>query len=374
MGCALKCPKCGREYELGARVWRCECASPLQVLCDPFQFKPAAGVRGMWRYRASLPLVEGAEPVTLGEGGTPVVRLDVSGVRLHLKLEYLNPTGSFKDRGSSLTLTNLKASGVTEVVEDSSGNAGASISAYSAAAGVRCRVYTPASAPQGKKLQVRLYGANLIEVPGDRGEAARRALGELAGAFYASHLWSPFFPEANATIAYEFYEEVGVPDAVVAPVGSGGLILGIHLGFRRLSENGYADAAPRLYGVQSAANPVLYEALYGRRYEKAELEVVAEGVMVREPPRLEEVVESIRGSGGGVVVVGKEEVAEGLRFLAKRGLLVEPTSATVIPAVVRLKEEGLVDRGESILAPLTGSGLKALDKVESLLREAVGKP
>jgi len=94
-------------------------------------------------------------------------------------------------------------------------------------------------------------------------------------------------------------------------------------------------------------------------------------VMVREPPRLEEVVESIRGSGGGVVVVGKEEVAEGLRFLAKRGLLVEPTSATVIPAVVRLVEEGLVDRGESVLAPLTGSGLKALDRVESLLREAV---
>lgn len=348
-------------------MWRCECGAPLQVSCDSFEFRPAQGLRSMWRYRASLPLVEGAEPVTLGEGGTPMLEVGMFGLRVFLKLEFLNPTGSFKDRGSSLMVTNLKASGVAELVEDSSGNAGASVSAYSSAAGINCRIYTPATAPRGKKLQIRLYGARLVEVEGGRGEATRRALGELGNAFYASHLWSPFFPEAMATIAYEFYEEHGVPDVVVAPVGSGGLFLGIYMGFKRLREYGYSSSTPRMFAVQSASNPVLYEALYGRPYANVEAEPVADGIMVPDPPRLGEIVESIRESGGGLVVVDKRGVVEGLKALAKRGILVEPTSATVVPAIRQLAEEGLVDRGETVLAPLTGSGLKALEKIERLL-------
>lgn len=367
MECRYKCTRCGREYSLAAPVWRCECGSTLSVECSGFEFEPLAGVRGMWRYRRSLPLLPGAEPVTLGEGGTPLVRARLFGLRVLLKLEYLNPTGSFKDRGSSLAVTNLRAAGVGEVVLDSSGNAGASMSAYAAAAGLKCRVYVPAGAPRGKVAQIRAYGAEVVEVEGGRGEATRRALAELGGAFYASHLWSPFFPEASATIAYEVFEELGTPDAAVVPVGSGGLLIGVFEGFRRLRDHGYAPEVPRVYAVQSAANAPLYAAVYGRQPGFRESEVLADGLAVPEPPRLGEAAECVRSSRGGVVVVSNEGIAQGIRTLARMGLLVEPTSATVVPALHELVERGELSQGDEVLAPLTGFGLKALDKLARVL-------
>ncbi|MEZ0346361.1 MAG: pyridoxal-phosphate dependent enzyme [Infirmifilum sp.] len=358
----LKCPACGREYPLSKLVWRCECGSPLRV-DFPFVFEPLPRVRGMWRYRKSLPLAEAAQPVTLGEGGTATVKAEVFGLKVFFKLEFLNPTGSFKDRGSSLTVSNLKAIGATEIAVDSSGNAGASIAAYSSLAGIKCRVYTPASAPQGKKAQIRIYGAELIEVEGSRGDVTRRALSELRGAFYASHLWSPFFPEANATIAYEFFEDYGVPDAVIAPVGSGGLLLGLAWGFERLFKHGFSNLMPRVYAVQSASNPTLHEALYGRPFGRIEDEVLADGIAVQNPPRLGEIVEVLKKFKGGLSIVNNKDIIWGLKTLAKMGLFVEPTSATIIPALRSLVESGDLASGESVLAPLTGFGFKAFEKI-----------
>lgn len=366
---SLRCPSCNREYNPRELRWSCECGSPLRIE-KTFTFEPLESVRGIWRYKKSLPLLEGAEPVTLGEGGTPYVKTRLFGIDVYFKLDFLNPTGSFKDRGSSLALTNLKAAGVREIVIDSSGNAGASLSAYASHAGIKCRVYVPSKASEGKKTQIRIYGADLVEVEGSRGEVTRRALGNLGSAYYASHLWSPFFPEANTTIAYEFFEEYGTPDAVVAPVGSGGLLLGIGWGFERLYKHGFSDKLPRMYAVQSAANTPVYEALYGRRPDFSEEEILAEGIAVPNPPRLSEVVELVKRSRGGVYVVRNSDIIQGLKLLASMGLFVEPTSASVVPALREMVETGEVSPGESVLAPLTGSGLKALDKIAQVLRQA----
>ncbi|MGB9786241.1 MAG: pyridoxal-phosphate dependent enzyme [Infirmifilum uzonense] len=363
----LKCPSCGREYPLNEPIWSCVCGSPL-LIEGHFSFKPLEGVKGMWRYKLSLPLPEGVEPVSLGEGGTPVVKTRINGVNVHFKLEFMNPTGSFKDRGSSLAISNLKAWGVREIVIDSSGNAGASLSAYASAAGIKCRVYTPARAPIGKKTQIKAYGAELVEVEGGREEATRRALRELGKGYYASHLWSPFFPEANTTIAYEFFEEYGAPDAVIAPVGSGGIILGLAWGFQRLYAQGLLDSLPRLYGVQAASNTPVYEAFHGRPPEFREDEVLADGVAVKSPPRLREIVESIKLSRGDVLLVRNDEIVVGVKSLAKLGLFVEPTSATVYPALKRLIETGKLSGGDSVLVPLTGSGLKAIEKISRILQ------
>jgi len=358
---SLVCPSCGRRYGPSLGRWRCDCGSPLNIEKEvegPVRLEGS----GVWRYRPLLPLL--GEPVSLGEGGTPLIERELLGVRALLKLEYLNPTGSFKDRGAAVMVSNLRAMGAGSVVIDSSGNAGVAVAAYCAAAGVRCRVYVPASAPRAKKLQILLHGAELVEVGGPRSEVARRALEAVEGGeVYASHMWSPLFIEGLKTIAYECSEQAGAPDAVVVPVGSGGLLLGLAWGFEEAARLGLADGVPRVIAVQAAGYTPLYDAIHGPYGARPPEEPLADGIAIPNPPRLPQLVEAVRGTGGDVVVVGEAEVLEALKQLARMGLLVEPTSATVLAALWRAVEERLVDAGERVLLPLTGSGLKALDKV-----------
>ena len=239
----LRCGSCGTAAP-GPTDWRCgACGSPLELELSPAD--PATfvddGAAGLWRYRGWLPHVD---PVVLGEPPTALVDL---GTRVTAKLEGGLPTGSFKDRGTAVTVSWLRAHGVQEIVVDSSGNAGASFAAYAARAGVRLRLFVPADASPAKLLQARAHGATVVAVPGPRsaaGEAARRSL-EGAGpdVAYGSHLWQPAFLAGTATFAYEVFEELGgrAPDAVVAPLGGGTLLLGVHLGFTRLRAAGLID-------------------------------------------------------------------------------------------------------------------------------------
>lgn len=359
----LRCLSCGRVYELSARAWRCSCGNVLDVVCEENAFEPDPGRRGVWRYWRALP--PAGSPVSLGEGGTPLVEREHRGLKVLFKLEYLNPTGSFKDRGSAVAISHLRDIGVDAVVVDSSGNAGASMAAYASAAGLRCRVYVPRDTPLYKKLQIAAYGAELVEA--ENREAASLKAQSCEEGFYAGHLWNPFFVEGCATLAFEAYEEHGVPDAVVLPVGSGTLLLGVHKGFRLLVESGLAGSIPRIYAVQAESNAPLYREIHGREYPALSREVVADGIAVPNPPRLKQVASAVRESGGGVVVVRNDEIPGALRSLARMGFLVEPTSAVVLPAIEKLRAEGLLDAGERVLVPLTGSGLKAAEKVARLL-------
>ena len=364
--CVLKCSNCGRLYGLGERVWRCSCGGVLDVVCEGRVFDPDPGRRGVWRYWRTLPPV--GAPVSLGEGGTPLVEREYRGVRALFKLEYLNPTGSFKDRGSTVAISHLKEVGVDTVVVDSSGNAGASMAAYASAAGLRCRVYAPRGAPLYKKLQIAAYGAELVEA--ESREAASLVAQSYEQGFYAGHLWNPFFIEGCMTLAFEVFEEQGVPDAVVVPVGSGTLLLGVYKGFRLLAEAGLAGNLPRIYAVQAESNAPLYREVHGREYPALSREILADGIAVPDPPRLRQVVSAIRESGGDVVVVANEDIRGALKALAKMGFLVEPTSAVVLPAIEKLRARGLLEAGERVLAPLTGSGLKAAEKIARLLELA----
>jgi threonine synthase len=188
-----------------------------------------------------------------------------------LKLESLNPTGSYKDRGSAVLLSALAARGVTYAVEDSSGNAGASFAAYAARAGISARVFVPESASGPKRAQIEAYGADLVGIPGPRSAAAEAVLKEArAGAAYASHAYLPFGLAGIATIAYELWEQMGsVPGTVVAPVGHGGLLLGIMRGFAGLRAAGLI--VRRLYyaGVQARACAPVWEAFTGKQRPKA---------------------------------------------------------------------------------------------------------
>ena len=172
------------------------------------------------------------------------------------------PPGSYKDRGASVLLTHLKALGVKEVVEDSSGNAGAAIAAYSARAGIRCTIYCPEFTSKSKLRQISAYGAELKLAPGNRTATTEAVKQAAENTCYASHNWHPFFLEGTKTLAYEITEQLGekVPTHIICPVGFGSIYLGLYLGFQELHEAGMIDRVPRLLGIQPETCCPIYTA------------------------------------------------------------------------------------------------------------------
>jgi threonine synthase len=317
----------------------------------------------MWRYRDMLPVYEGAEAVSLGEGFTPLLPVQLYGSRVLCKLEFLAPSGSFKDRGTSVLVSVLAGMGVTEVVEDSSGNAAASLAAYCARAGIHARIFVPAHASPAKLAQIAVYGATVVPVEGPRENSALAAQEAAATSYYASHNYSPFFLEGTKTFAYEVWENLGgrLPHNVVLPVGNGSLLVGAYKGFKDLKSAGLADRLPRLFAVQAQACAPFYDA-YCRGLDDPQpvtpLETVAEGICIARPSRGRQVLNAIRATGGTVVAVDEAEIRSARAVLARAGLYVEPTSATVASALVKLNR--MIDAEQITIAALTGSGLKSV--------------
>ena len=319
----------------------------------------------LWRYREALPIDADTEIVTLGEGMTPLVPLDVNAPEHFVKLDYLCPTGSYKDRGASVLLTHLKGLGVEAVVEDSSGNAGAAIAAYSARAGIHCTIYCPESTSQGKLQQISAYGAALKLVPGNRmatTEAVKHAAGSTC---YASHNWHPFFLEGTKTLAYEIVEQLGwqPPTHVICPVGFGSIYLGLYIGFRELQTQGLIKNIPRLLGVQPEVCCPIYNADVNKttavtRMAQTE-KTLAEGITAERPIRGQLILEAITATNGAFTTVDDEDIKTGLTTLAAKGIYVEPTSAVVVKAYQKFQAEGIITSGDQVVSILTGIGLKA---------------
>ena len=354
----LICSDCGRAA--APLDWHCD-GHPLEIASAP-PFDAAAidaGVWSMWRYAAALPV---AQRVSLGEGLTPLVPIEAGGMRFHAKLEYLNPTGSYKDRGTAALLSHLLAQGVAAVVEDSSGNAGASLAAYCTAAGVQARIYVPAGAPTSKKRLIERFGAALVEIAGPRAAATAAVRQAAQDTPYASHAWSPYFIAGQMTCAWEIWEQLGrrAPDAVVCAVGYGGLLLGLARGFRALLDAGLIERLPRLYAAQSSAcDPLVRAWERGGPVEAVEQgQTVADGIAVTLPLRAAELLAALRDSGGGALRVSDEAVLAAQAALARRGLLAEPTGAVGVAALADAQR--LAGANAAFVVPLTGSGLKAL--------------
>lgn len=252
----LRCHRCCRNVPFDATQYQCSCGGTLEIVGGPtFELTGVReDVHTLWRYREALPLPEGTAPVTLGEGWTPLVDGEWAGCPVKLKLESLNPTGSFKDRGAALLVAALRGAGVHKVVEDSSGNAGAALSAYAARAGLHATVYVPAHASSVKQAQIKVYGADVVAVLGSRSDTADAVLAAVEkGAVYATHARSPLYAHGMKTVAFELWEQCGwcAPSRVIVPVGHGGLLLGLDMGFSELLAAGLVDRRPQLIGVQA---------------------------------------------------------------------------------------------------------------------------
>jgi len=340
------------------------------MLPTPGMFTPASLAHRpptLWRYREALGIKDPSNIVTLGEGFTPLIDCFLNG-QLKLKLDFLCPTGSYKDRGSAVMISKLKEWGVTELIEDSSGNAGASIAAYAALAGIHAKIYVPASTSSGKIAQIETYGADLIKVSGSREDTTAAAFSAALDTFYASHNWSPYFLAGMKTAAYEIAEQLAwkAPDWIVTPVGGGGLLVGLYLGFKDLVAAGMVDRIPRLAAVQtSACDPVSRAWRAGLDHIPAvtKLQTAAEGISVAKPVRGKAILEAIRESEGVVITVEDAEVWVALEKLGRQGVYVEPTAAAAPGALGKLYQTGVIGPAEQVVVMLTGSGLKSNDKI-----------
>ncbi|MCC6532821.1 MAG: threonine synthase [Burkholderiales bacterium] len=367
-------PSDGSRYPVDRPRWRAPSGHYLNLT-------PGAGLRrgdidgacrSVWRYARAI-RVPAAAAVSMGEGWTPLVEIEWSGARVLAKLEFMMPTGSFKDRGMTVMVSYLKQCGLDRVLEDSSGNAGASLAAYAAAAGMRARVLVPETASYPKIVQIAATGAETMAIPGSRQDVAEAAVAMSAEIFYASHNWQPFFAEGTKTLAYELWEQSGfdVPDNIVVPLGYGSNVLGCGHGFDELAASGEITRTPRIFAVQ-AANCAPYYTAYAAGVDHllpTQIEpTIAEGIASSQPTRVREVLGAVRASRGAVIAVSEPEITEALGALARKGLYVEPTSAAAGAGLTQLLARGVVAAGERTVLVLTGSGLKAGERIGALLR------
>lgn len=360
----IRCEECRKPYPEKGVPYRCpECGGMFSF--DPLpafvQANIAPNQPGYWKYQSFFGLPEHAPVITLGEGDTPLLWVEQGDKKVGLKMELLNPTGSYKDRGSAVLVSQLVARGVKEAVEDSSGNAGASFAAYAAAAGIKSRIFVPASASGPKRSQIEAYGAELIEIPGPRSEAARAVQMEAArGVPYASHAYMPFGSAGIATIAYEIWEQMGwrVPGTLIAPVGHGGLLIGIIRGFKALRSAGLIKNVPFWAGIQAEACDPLTQACVSREYSTRPIVIrpsTAEGVCVSNPSQAKSLLVELCGGKGLFHSIREEKILPAVRDLAHRGIYVEPTSALVWAALESIQD----DLPDPVVIILTGSGLKS---------------
>lgn len=357
----IRCSKCHLPYPDDRTPHVCSCGGIYDFEVFPaFKRELVDGDRrSMWMYSSMFGLDKNAPLISLGEGNTPLISATINDMPVFLKMESQNPTGSFKDRGTAVLVSFLLSRGVKEAVEDSSGNAGASFAAYAAKAGVKATIYAPESTSGPKRTQIEMYGADLKLIPGPRAEAAKAVLEAVSrGSVYASHAYMPFGLAGYATIAYELFDSLKVvPGTVIAPVGHGGLLYGIMLGFEALLHAGEIMRTPHFVGVQAENCSPLVSAFQngGIEFKKPEIRpTLAEGASVAAPVRADAILERMVSDGGEMVSASEYEIAEAYRLLAKKGFYCEPTSSLSITPPLNDK----IGLSGPVVCILTGSGYK----------------
>ena len=366
-------PVSGRKYPISEPRWRSDTGAPLMITALPGIGRSMIdrGKRSLWRYAAALP-IDFVDPITMGEGCTPLVSHKWGGVPALFKLEWLSPTGSFKDRGASVMLSILRGQGVTKVLEDSSGNGGAAIAAYAAAGGLAAKILVPASTAQDKTVQMRAYGAEIELIPGTRQDTSGAAERQAATIFYAGHNWQPFFLQGTKTLAYELWEDLKfkAPDNVIIPTGAGSNVMGCDIGFGELLRRGEIASRPRLFAAQPENCAPLHASFVAGSDDLTPVEVrptIAEGASIAQPVRTREVLAAVRRSGGATVAVSEVEIERALFELSRIGLYVEPTSAIAGAAFTKLLEHGVIHPTETTVVVLTGAGLKTTRRIGELM-------
>jgi|694.fasta_scaffold04358_12 threonine synthase len=362
------CTQCHRSEEIKVAQWKCSCGGLLQIKKGVLDFQRDENNKntGLWRYAKLISAFNDLQPISLGEGNTPITSASWENKEIHLKWEGMLPTGSYKDRGATAMISMLSYLGVKSIVEDSSGNAGAAIAWYAKMAGIPCEIFVPAHASGGKLNTIAAAGANLRVIPGERENASIEAMKAANDSFYASHVWCPFFIEGVKTLAYELHEQLGknLVQRIILPVGNGALLLGLFKGLAELLAVKKINFIPELIAVQAENCAPLYHEFHGIPPEEHHFQkTLAEGIANRFPPRLKEIMTALQSSRGTLLKVREEEIHKALLKALGRGWMIEPTSAVSLAGLNQL------DNNKSTLVIISGSGLKINEQLAGIVAE-----
>jgi threonine synthase len=384
----LRCPTCSATYPPREDAFTCErCDAPTVVVMnlDRISTLATADETSMWRYFDLLPLEERRWIVSQGEGSTPLIevpRLAKSlGIEsLLLKNETINPTGSFKDRQISLSISKARESGASTLAVASSGNVAAAAASYAALAGIGCNIFAPADAPEEKLVQVGMYGASVFRV---KTRSSRRIFGMVSEAcrrndwhlLSTAGLYNPHQVEGAKTIAYELLEQApSPPDWIIAPVGGGGLIGALWRGLEELRSLGRCDELPAIVGVQSSACAPLVDAIEN---EFTPAEIIARPVELGETIAgaiaddilfdAHTALPAVRNTGGLALAVTDDEMLAAESLLARTtGVFAEPSSAATVAALRKLVDSGRVQPNQRVCCIITGTGFKDMASARGL--------
>jgi len=365
----IKCSKCGRASQNLLSFMCPSCGQPLDVKLN-FVFEKNTIIKrdySHWRYRKSFPYTKKSDIVTLGEGWTPLIKFQNN---TYLKLENLNPTGSFKDRGSTTLVSTLHKSVKNAegyLSEDSSGNAGASIAAYAARAGLKAKIYVPENVSGPKLNQIRLYNAEVVKVHGERSKVASEAQRTEKNKFYVGHILHPLFRDGIRSLAYEIAEQFdwNAPKRVYLPASAGTLLLGVLSGFKHLITSSVIETMPEIVACQTSQVSPLYHRLKKLSYTPpAKVESVADALVSVNPPLLDLMTERLEEAKGDAIMVEEDEILNAFKELANKGFYVEPSSAVAYAAYKKQLKIEQASKEDTTVIVLTGTGLKTRLKLD----------
>ena len=379
---SLECTACGREFDASAAHGLCPaCGKVLFARYDLAELRNALVPEDfrsrswdMWRYRELLPVRDEANVVTLGEGMTPLLRVNE---HLSIKDEGKNPTGSFKARGMAAAISKAKELGITEIALPSAGNAGSAAAAYAAAAGMKAHIAVPRDVPPVNLVEMRMSGSDILLVDGLIDEAGRvmHERAGRAGWFELNTLKEPYRQEGKKTLGIELAEQGGwgddcLPDVIVFPTGGGPGIVGMWKAFAELGELGWIGRKrPMMVVVQSTGCAPLVRAFeQGADHAEPWKDAATIAAGIRVPSAIGDylVLQAIRGSGGTAVAVTDDEIrAAQIEMARQTGIYTCPEGAATWAALRPLRESGFLSGDEAIVLFATGTGVKYPPPVES---------
>ena len=358
------CTRCGQRTPVTTRAPKCECGGLFELDFTPPAWDASLIDRTQWnqfRYRRFMALDgEAWREVTMGEGMTPIVPFDEN---VMLKMDYMMPTLSFKDRGAATLVAHMKAIGVTHCVQDSSGNAGNAVAAYAARAGISCEIFVPEGTSPSKIRMIESHGAKVNVVPGTRDHCADvcRAKVREEGAYYANHVYNPYFYEGMKAYVYETFEQIGrIPAHIVVPVGNGTLYIGVIKALEHLLASGAIEKFPQIIALQSENCDPLWRAAQTHEPHPAYITprpTMAEGIAIGVPMRGDELLEM--GYRHHVVFVRapEDKILAARAAIAKRGVYCEHTTAANYAAYLAYCEQ--YGPAPDTLITMCGAGIKS---------------
>jgi threonine synthase len=376
----LECSACGLQQQWSRLQNLCpSCHKPLFAIVDLAAASRTlkretlpTREKSLWRYREVLPLPGNVEPVSLGEGGTPLLRAEKFGdeIDLWIKDESLNPTQSFKARGMTVAVSMAKHLGATKLAVPSAGNAGGALAAYTARAGLEAHIFMPRDTPQANIIECHELGAHVTLIDGlitDCGaEIARRK--EKEGWFDMSTLKEPYRVEGKKTLGYEIAEQCRwkLPDVILYPTGGGTGLIGMWKAFDEMETLGWLGRKrPRMFAVQAAGCAPIVRAFETGEKTAAEFpdaHTIASGLRVPKAIGDFLILNILRQSNGGVIAVDDEEMIRvGREVGSSEGLFVCPEGAACFAALKSLRSAGKIVPNERVVIFNTGSGIKYLD-------------